>query len=139
MPTESQWEYACRARTSGPFNIGDNITTDQANYNGSSPYNNNPAGENRERTIPVGTFAANAWGLHDMHRNVNEWCQDWYASFTNDAQTDPIGAASGDYPVVRGGSWENGGRMVRSVTRHTDYYPSQRNSKLGFRLVRPAQ
>jgi len=67
LPTEAEWEYACRARTTTPFNSGNNITTDQANYNGNFPYNNNAEGQYRERTTPVGTFTANAWGLYDMH------------------------------------------------------------------------
>jgi formylglycine-generating enzyme required for sulfatase activity len=76
LPTEAEWEYACRAGTTTPFNTGDNITTDQANYEGNNPYNNNAKGVYRERPVNVGSFAANPWGLYDMHGNVWEWCWD---------------------------------------------------------------
>jgi len=140
LPTEAQWEYACRAGTTGPFSTGDNITTDQANYNGNYPYNGNPAGVYRQSTTPVGTFAANAWGLHDMHGNVWEWCWDWYnASYYTDpaaAGPDPAGAVSGTYRVRRGGDWSNRGQYLRSAYR--DYYnPSGRGNYIGFRLARP--
>ena len=138
LPTEAQWEYACRAGTSGPFNTGDNITTDQANYNGNYPYNNNATGVYRERTIPVGTFAPNAWGLYDMHGNVREWCWDWYGTYSSDVQTDLGGAASGALRVARGGSWSGDGQDLRSAYRDLDY-PNYGDINLGFRLVRPAQ
>jgi len=78
LPTEAEWEYACRAGTTTPFNTGENLTTDQANYDGNYPYNNNPKGVYRENTVPVDSFAPNAWGLYNMHGNVGEWCSDWY-------------------------------------------------------------
>ncbi len=78
LPTEAEWEYACRAGTTTPFNTGENLTTDQANYDGNFPYNSNPKGKYRENTIPVDSFASNAWGLYNMHGNVYEWCSDWY-------------------------------------------------------------
>lgn len=77
LPTEAEWEYAGRAGTTGPFNTGDNITTDQANYYGNYPYNNHPRGQYRNRTVSVGSLAPNSWGLHEMHGNVWEWCWDW--------------------------------------------------------------
>ena len=83
LPTEAEWEYACRAGTTGPFNTGENITTAQANYYGLIPYNGNPAGEHRGRTTSLGTFAANPWGLYDMHGNVWEWCWDWYGDYSS--------------------------------------------------------
>ena len=137
LPTEAEWEYACRAGTSGPFNTGENITTDQANYYGNYPYNSNPAGAYRGTTTPVGTFAANAWGLYDMHGNVWEWCWDWYGrSYDTNAQPDPAGAVSGANRVRRGGSWGLDGECLRSACR--DFIgPSSRSSDLGFRLVRP--
>lgn len=76
LPTEAEWEYACRAGTKTTFSIGDNITTDQANFNGAYPYNGSPKSIDRKKTTPVGSFAPNAWGLYDMHGNVQEWCLD---------------------------------------------------------------
>ncbi|WP_461257169.1 formylglycine-generating enzyme family protein, partial [Treponema sp. R80B11-R83G3] len=138
LPTEAEWEYACRAGTITPFNTGDNITTDQANYNGNDPYNGNAAGIYREKTTPVGSFAANAWGLYDMHGNVQEWCWDWYSSsyYSSSPTNDPSGASSGPLRVCRGGSWHDLGENLRSAFRWDDY-PFDRNLITGFRLVRP--
>lgn len=136
LPTEAEWEYACRAGTTTTFNTGDNITTSRANYDGKSPYNNNPAGLYMRRTTPVGNYGANAWGLYDMHGNIWEWCWDWYGNYVTTAQTDPIGPASGTYRVLRGGSWFDGGRNLRSAVRF-NYYPGNRNYFFSFRVVRP--
>lgn len=108
LPTEAEWEYACRAGTTTPFNTGNNLTTSQANYNGNFPYNNNPKGEYRGKTMPVGSFAANAFGLFDMHGNVWEWVNDWYENYSPKAtaQTNPRGPSSGTYRVYRGGGWD---------------------------------
>ena len=81
LPTEAEWEYACRARSSTPFNTGYNLTTAQANYYGNYPYNNNQKGIYKENTVPVNSFAPNAWGLYNMHGNVWEWCSDWYGVY----------------------------------------------------------
>ncbi len=78
LPTEAEWEYACRAGTTTPFNTGENLTTDQANYDGNYPYKNFPKGRYLKKTTPVGSYPANAWGLYDMHGNVYEWCHDWF-------------------------------------------------------------
>ena len=138
LPTEAQWEYACRAGTTTPFNTGNNITTSQANYDGNYPYNNNAKGEYRRKTTPVGSFAPNAWGLYDMHGNVWEWCWDRGGSYSSGAQTDPSGAGSGDARMLRGGSWDYYGQYLRSAERDRRY-PYFVNSDVGFRLVRPAQ
>jgi len=130
LPTEAEWEYACRAGTTTPFNTGNNITTAQANYDGNSP------GTYRERTTTVGSFPANAWGLYDMHGNVWEWCWDWYGSYAIGAQTDPTGAVSGIVRVIRGGSWGNVGAGLRSAYRGYDG-PASWSIGTGFRLVRP--
>jgi formylglycine-generating enzyme required for sulfatase activity len=95
LPTEAEWEYACRAGTTSPFSTGNNITTSQANYDGNYPYNNNAKGTYRSQTTAVGSFAANSWGLHDMHGNVWEWCWDRFGDYASGFQTDPSGAASG--------------------------------------------
>jgi formylglycine-generating enzyme required for sulfatase activity len=136
LPTEAEWEYACRAGTTTPFNTGDNLTTSQANYNGNYPYNNNAKGEYREKTMPVGSFAPNAWGLYDMHGNVLEWCSDWYGDYPNTAQTNPKGPASGSFRVYRGGSWNYFACGCRSALRHR-IAPGLRGIHLGFRLVSP--
>jgi len=135
LPTEAEWEYACRAGTTTPFSTGNNITTDQANYNGNFPYNNNARGMNRERSTPVGTFAANDWGLHDMHGNVWEWCWDWYGGYASGSQTDPRGAVSGSNRVCRSGSWCDSGQNLRSAARDF-YFPGGKVVSIGFRLVR---
>jgi formylglycine-generating enzyme required for sulfatase activity len=136
LPTEAEWEYACRAGTSGPFSTGNNITPEQANYNGNYPYNSSAKGTFREKTVTVGSFAANRWGLYDMHGNVWEWCWDWYGDYSSGAQTDPAGPSTGAYRVVRGGSWYYFGRYLRSADR--DYSaPADRYYFVGFRLARP--
>jgi formylglycine-generating enzyme required for sulfatase activity len=136
LPTEAEWEYACRAGTTTPFSTGNNITTNQANYNGNYPYNGNAKGTYRGTTTAVGSFAANAWGLYDMHGNVWEWCWDWYADYGSAAQFDPLGAVSGALRVLRGGSWFSYGGDARSAYRGRDT-PSYGYGGLGFRLVRP--
>jgi len=135
LPTDAEWEYACRAGTTTPFSTGNNITTSQANYNGNKPYNNNAKGEYREKTTPVGSFAPNPWGLYDMHGNVWEWCWDWYRNFAGGTQTDPGGAASGNSRVERGGCWSYPAGFLRSAFRFYTY-PSYRYESLGFRLAR---
>jgi len=137
LPTEAEWEYACRAGTSTPFNTGANITTDQANYDGSRPFNNNPRGVSRQRTSPVGSFAPNAFGLYDMHGNVGEWVWDWNVEYARGELTDPMGAASGFHKVFRGGSWNHAADFLRS-SRRGGNIPTTRSADLGFRLVRNA-
>ena len=133
LPTEAEWEYACRAGTTTPFNTGDNITTDQANYDGTSPYNNNAKGIYRETTTPVGSFKHNVWGLYDMHGNVAEWCWDWYGDYSSKAQTNPSGVDSGYFCVSRGGAWISSGQDLRSANRHFSVTGVQRFI-IGFRV-----
>jgi formylglycine-generating enzyme required for sulfatase activity len=136
LPTEAEWEYACRAGTSTPFSTGDNITTHEANYNGNRPYNGNAKGSYMQTTMPVGNYPPNPWGLYDMHGNVTEWCWDWYAEYSTASQTDPQGASGGRRGrVARGGGYSEGGSDQRSAVR---FYgePSYRLSDLGFRIVK---
>lgn len=134
LPTEAEWEYACRAGTTTPFFTGNNLATSQANYNGDVPYNNSPKGENRERTIPVGSFISNEWAEYDMHGNVREWCSDWYGEYSTEAQTNPKGPNWGSSRVLRGGSWSTSARRCRSAGRFDDH-PDYRSNDLGFRIV----
>ncbi len=135
LPTEAEWEYACRAGTTTPFNTGNNITTNQANYNGNYPYNGNAKGEYRERTTAAGSFAPNPWDLYDMHGNVWEWCWDWFGDYSSESQIDPMGAVSGTFHVLRGGGWVYYGQFMRSAFRD-DGTPSFRDNFGGFRLAR---
>lgn len=136
LPTEAEWEYACRAGTTTPFNTGNNLTTSQANYNGNFPYENNPKGEFCAKTLPIGSFAPNAWGIYDMHGNVWEWCSDWFDDYPETAQTNPEGPASGTFRVFRGGGWRNYAQICRSAFRF-NYFPDYHHFNIGFRLVSP--
>ena len=134
LPTEAEWEYACRAGTKTPFHFGETISTDQANYNGNDPYVSENTGEYRERTTPVGSLlAANAWGLFDMHGNVWEWCQDWYGAYPQKDVIDPQGPEKGQTRVMRGGAWNFKPCSCRSAYRNWDY-PAIRNFHFGLRL-----
>jgi formylglycine-generating enzyme required for sulfatase activity len=116
LPTEAEWEFACRAGTTTPFCTGPTISTDQANYDGNWTYDGGKKGVYRKATTPVGSFPPNAWGLVDMHGNVWEWCADWYGEYP-DGVFDPLGPAFGEERVLRGGSWVYGPRGARSACR----------------------
>ena len=134
LPTEAEWEYACRAGSTTPFSFGRCISTDQANYDGDNPLEGCAAGKFRGKKVPVGSFSPNAWGLYDMHGNVREWCQDRYDDYSSDSVSDPEGPYNRPYRVSRGGSWCNYGRSCRSAAR---YYgePDNGDGLLGFRLA----
>ena len=134
LPSEAEWEYACRAGTSTPFAFGDNIATEQVNYNGDYPYAAAAKGENRKKTLPVKSLPANPWGLYEMHGNVWEWCADWYGDYEHTAAIDPAGPREGSGRVLRGGSWGNFARSTRSAYRDW-YLPVARNGRNGFRLA----
>jgi formylglycine-generating enzyme required for sulfatase activity len=142
LPTEAEWEYACRAGTTTLYSTGSNITTDQANYNGN--WSNKLIGLYREETVEVGSFDANSWGLFDMHGNIREWCWDWHKDYPTLAWAeDPKGDTSGTYRIQRGGSWNDDGILLMSAFRFhvTNIYlsrclPSDRNKLTGFRLAR---
>jgi formylglycine-generating enzyme required for sulfatase activity len=139
LPTEAEWEYACRACTTTPFSTGSNISTSQANYNGDYPYNNNPKGINRGTTTPVGSFAPNPWGLYDMHGNVWEWCWDCWdydTRYSSEAQNNPRGPVFGGSCIKRGGGYNMYGQELRSAYRYS-HEPWIVTPNSGFRLVRP--
>jgi formylglycine-generating enzyme required for sulfatase activity len=126
LPTEAEWEYACRAGTATAYNTGDTMTDNTGWY----------ASNTGSITHEVGKKPANAWGLYDMHGNVWEWCWDWYGTYPVDGLTDYRGPAAGSGRVVRGGSWSRSAGDLRSAVRYGDN-PSGRNIYLGFRVVRP--
>ena len=130
LPTEAQWEYACRAGTTTAYSWGNDINSSRANYNWDGAHN---TGNDFKQTRDVGQYAANPWGFFDMHGNVWEWVHDWKVYHLNGAQTDPEGPASGSYRVLRGGSWGNSETDMRSSRRGSNT-PSYRNYKLGFRV-----
>ena len=134
LPTEAEWEYACRAGTTTPFNFGETISTDQANYDGNHTYGKGKNGVYREKTTPVGTFPANAWGLHDMHGNVWEWCLDWYGDYQKEDKKDPFDSNIGTARVLRGGSWFDYPRSCRSGRRN-GIEPGRRGGYYGCRVV----
>lgn len=135
LPTESEWEYACRAGTTTTFNTGNCLSTDQANYNGYEPFSACSRGEYRNGTMPVGSFPPNAWGIYDMHGNVFEWCSDYWGQYTSAPLINPTGPPTGQYSVIRGGSWRLGATYCRSAQR--DYSAcSFKTSSMGFRIVK---
>jgi len=139
LPSEAEWEYACRANTTGPFSTGENVTTAQANYNGTFPYppaGKATAGDFRHKPMAVGSFPFNPLGLADMHGNVWEWTADWYGPYSeiHAANIDPRGAASSDKRVIRGGSWAFDGNSARCGLRYT-HAPKDRGYSLGFRVA----
>ena len=142
LPTEAEWEYACRAGTTTPFNIGDNITDREANCYNNYGYNNNSSGRvtggYRGRTTPVNSYPANNWGLFDMHGNVADWCWDWYGEYGTAAQTNPTGPATGTLRVNRGGGWNDFPKHIRSAYRAATP-PDNGSFNLGFRLARNGQ
>jgi len=134
LPSEAQWEYACRAGTTTPFHFGATLTAELANYDGTflrffGRYNGGPKGVNRKETTAVGTFPANPWGLHDVHGNVWEWCEDhWHDNYQGapaNGRSWLIPAAGSDTKrLLRGGSWSYSPVYCRSAYRdgiHPDY------------------
>ncbi|UCD76054.1 MAG: formylglycine-generating enzyme family protein [Phycisphaerales bacterium] len=141
LPTEAEWEYACRAGTTTVFNTGDTISTDQANYDGEETYGGGPRGLKLKQTVPVGCYQPNGWGLYDMHGNVWELCFDLYGDYSAEAVTDPTGATPGasriprSARVLRGGGWSGGPEFCRSAYRAW-ISPTSGDRYLGFRVVR---
>jgi predicted Zn finger-like uncharacterized protein len=139
LPSEAEWEYACRAGTSTPFAFGDQLTPAEANFDGNFTYNGSAKGVFLERTSPVGSYRANAFGIYDMHGNAWEWCADWYRSdyyaTLTERVLDPRGPTSGERRVLRGGCWYYWPRFMRSGDRGGDA-PMNRFGLVGFRVVR---
>lgn len=136
LPTEAEWEHACRAGTTTHYHFGDVPSADVANYNGTYTWNGSPKGKNRQTTTDVGSFPANPWGLHDLHGNVWEWCADEYAEYTGDDQTDPsrdIKQSDNSERVLRGGSWNYFPQYCRAARRRRDA-PAYRRYDVGFRV-----
>jgi formylglycine-generating enzyme required for sulfatase activity len=136
LPTEAEWEYACRAGTATPFWWGASASSTQANFKGSHPYGGGEKGPYPRRTTRVGAYSANPWGLHDVHGNVWEWCADWFdeACYANSSIEDPLGPESGSGRVLRGGSWHSVGGSCRAAFR-CRYAPGSRYSSIGFRTA----
>lgn len=126
LPTEAEWEYACRAGTTTAFNTGEKLTNLQANIKSSK----------NKKTMPVGSYGPNAWGLYDMHGNVEERCSDWYGDYTRlPSQKNPTGPSDGETRVNRGGSWIDVDKSCRSASRSYLIKPETRNCWVGFRIV----
>lgn len=134
LPTESEWEYACRAGSETPFHFGATIDPEQANYDGNHPYAEGRKGEFRQKTVPVKSFAPNDWGLHEMHGNVWEWCADGLRDYADETVEDPRGAEGRAARVVRGGSWLCVAGWLRSAGRGGGHRGSRRED-LGFRFA----
>jgi formylglycine-generating enzyme required for sulfatase activity len=136
LPTEGEWEYACRAGTNTPFSYGTKLTARQANFDASFPYADTPKGQALGRTTKVGVYAANNFGIFDMHGNVWEWCADWYdaSCYTTTPRKDPQGPKRGLLRVIRGGSWRNHAVTCRAAYRNA-LAPNLRDMYTGFRVM----
>ncbi len=137
LPTEAEWEYACRAGTTTPFHFGETITSEQANFDSQyfSWWVEDLVGDSPAETTPVRSFPPNAWGLYDMHGNVAEFCQDWYQKYYyhESPVDDPKGPAGGEYRVVRGGAYGNEHGGVRASCR--DIFLPDCDQVYGFRCA----
>ena len=134
LPTEAEWEYACRAGTTTPYHFGSELNGSQANCNGTDPYGTETEGPYLKKITIVGKYPANAWGLYDMHGNVWECCADWYGDYPTGSVTDPSGPVTGSSCVRRGGGWSFIAVVCRSANRF-GVGPSLHTGYLGFRVV----
>ena len=140
LPTEAQWEYACRAGTTTATSFGDKLSSKQANFQG-KPYNGAEEGPSLKRAAKVGSYPANAWGLHDMHGNVFEWCRDWYHAKLPGGNDPDLSSVKGTMNrdgtfsrSRRGGAWTDDGWACRSAFR-LRFEPERRYDHIGFRVV----
>ena len=135
--SESEWEYVARAGTTTTFHFGSMISTDEANYDGKHTYGSGRKGRYRKKTVPVGSFAANRFGLHDVHGNVREWVADCWNESYHGAPRDGCARVRGDCSkrVLRGGSWNNLPRVLRSANRNRNS-SGNRSNFIGFRIAR---
>ena len=133
LPTEAQWEYACRAGTTTATAFGDSLSSKQANFKG-QPYNGAEAGPSLGHAATVGSYPANAWGLHDMHGNTFEWCRDWYHPKLPGGVDPDLYSAKATSRVRRGGCWTDEGWPCRSAFR-LRFEPERRYDHIGFRVV----
>lgn len=145
LPTEAEWEYACRAGTNTPFNTENSPSADEVNYYGHYPYEiednyfsqdnlDTTPGQYRETTVDVGSFSPNQFGLYDMHGNVSEWVWDYYGTYNTEAQTDPTGPETGTLKIYRGGGWNDFAKNMRSAYRAT-LAADKGSFNIGIRLV----
>lgn len=142
LPTEAEWEYACRAGTTTPFHFGKSVSSTQANFDGHHPYGGAASGPFLQRPAAVGSYKCNKFGLYDMHGNVQEWCADWYDKtyYKDSPLEDPPGPKEGTYRdkpvrVLRGGGWDSIAMVCRSGERAFDQ-PTRRYHDYGFRVAR---
>jgi formylglycine-generating enzyme required for sulfatase activity len=133
LPTEAQWEYACRAGTTTATAFGDGLSSNQANFKG-KPYNGAEQGPSLGKAAKVGSYPANAWGLHDMHGNVYEWCRDWYHQQLPGGDDPDLSSRRGTSRVRRGGGWTDDGWACRSAFR-LRFEPERRYDHIGFRVA----
>ena len=137
LPSEAEWEWACRAGTATHFHFGDVPGANRMNYDGTYPWNGSRKGKNRKKTTDVGSFPANPWGLFDMHGNVWEWCQDVDREYPGEDQTDPCVndiESDDNSRALRGGSWGGHAQFCRAAYR-SGREPADRSGDVGFRVA----
>jgi formylglycine-generating enzyme required for sulfatase activity len=134
LPTEAQWEYACRAGTTTATAFGDQLSSRQANFDGTYPYNGAEQGPALNRAARVGSYSPNAWGLHDLHGNSFEWCRDWYHPRLPGGVDPDLYSTPASSRVRRGGCWADQGWPCRSAFR-LRFEPERRYDHIGFRIV----
>ena len=137
LPTEAEWEYACRATTTTPYYFGSKLNGKEANCDGNYPYGTTDKGPYKERTTKVGDYGENPWGLCDMHGNVYQWCEDYYGPYNDDLKPiDPLRSVkySEERRVLRSGSWSSVARNCRAASRGS-FPPDSRDDIVGFRVA----